>query len=225
MCMQLHSASPQPGGSRERIIDAAVNLFARSGFNGATTKEIAHAAKVSEGNIFRYFMTKRGLYDAAVDSQLTQLRIQSKSLDEDWNTSDGHSVLQALFERIIEVTLANSNALRLLQFSALEFGEALRPLYKRHFGPIVEIVTRNDQFRSSELGFGSLDPLITVVSFVATVATFENCYPRFFGNPETMEGRKTVAAAYADLWLPLLVSDTNAHSLEKRDRLAAATPE
>ncbi|MBL8628580.1 MAG: helix-turn-helix transcriptional regulator [Rhodospirillaceae bacterium] len=42
-------------------------LFARKGFSGTTTKEIAEAARVSEGLLFKYFANKTALYDAIID--------------------------------------------------------------------------------------------------------------------------------------------------------------
>jgi TetR/AcrR family transcriptional regulator, transcriptional repressor of aconitase len=49
-------------GRREAIVAAAVPLFARKGFAGATTKEIAEAAKVSEALVFKHFPSKAALY-------------------------------------------------------------------------------------------------------------------------------------------------------------------
>jgi AcrR family transcriptional regulator len=43
---------------RNQILDAAAAIFATKGFHGATTKEIAGAAGVSEGTIYNYFDTK-----------------------------------------------------------------------------------------------------------------------------------------------------------------------
>jgi AcrR family transcriptional regulator len=43
---------------RNQILDAAAVTFAAKGFHGATTKEIAGAAGVSEGTIYNYFDTK-----------------------------------------------------------------------------------------------------------------------------------------------------------------------
>jgi AcrR family transcriptional regulator len=47
---------------RKAIVQAAVPLFARDGFAGTTTREIAEAAGISEGLLFRHFPTKKALY-------------------------------------------------------------------------------------------------------------------------------------------------------------------
>src|SRR6202023_4286878 len=47
---------------RKAIVTAAVPLFARKGFAGTTTKELAEAAGISEGLMFRHFPSKKQLY-------------------------------------------------------------------------------------------------------------------------------------------------------------------
>jgi AcrR family transcriptional regulator len=49
---------------RDRILDAALRVFAERGFHGATTRELAKAAGVSEALMFRHFPTKEDLYFA-----------------------------------------------------------------------------------------------------------------------------------------------------------------
>jgi AcrR family transcriptional regulator len=67
------AASPLPRlrldseARRRRIVDAALPLFARKGFAGTTTKEIAEAAEVSEALLFKHFPTKAALYGAIQD--------------------------------------------------------------------------------------------------------------------------------------------------------------
>ena len=48
---------------RTAIVEVATPLFARRGFAGTTTKEIAEAAGVSEALLFRHFPTKAALYE------------------------------------------------------------------------------------------------------------------------------------------------------------------
>jgi len=47
---------------RHAIVDAAVPLFARKGFAGTTTRELAEAAGISEALLFRHFPSKQLLY-------------------------------------------------------------------------------------------------------------------------------------------------------------------
>jgi len=49
-------------GRRKAIVGAAMPLFARHGFAGTTTKEIAKAAGVSEALVFQHFPSKAALY-------------------------------------------------------------------------------------------------------------------------------------------------------------------
>jgi AcrR family transcriptional regulator len=47
---------------RKAIVTAAVPLFARKGFAGTTTRELAEAAGISEALLFRHFPSKQLLY-------------------------------------------------------------------------------------------------------------------------------------------------------------------
>jgi AcrR family transcriptional regulator len=49
------------GSRRDRIVEAALELFATRGFEGTSTKAIALAAGVAEGLIFHHFETKEAL--------------------------------------------------------------------------------------------------------------------------------------------------------------------
>lgn len=51
---------------RRAIREAAVTLFARNGFDGTSTAEVARAAGVSQATVFVYYPTKDELFRAAV---------------------------------------------------------------------------------------------------------------------------------------------------------------
>jgi TetR/AcrR family transcriptional regulator, transcriptional repressor of aconitase len=51
---------------RKAIVEAAMPLFARKGFAGTTTKEIARAAEVSEALVFQHFPSKAALYQEII---------------------------------------------------------------------------------------------------------------------------------------------------------------
>ena len=65
-------AAGHPDGgpaARERILEAAEDVFAERGFAAGTTKRIAQAAGVTEGLVFYYFGTKQGLLDALLEER------------------------------------------------------------------------------------------------------------------------------------------------------------
>ena len=53
--------------TRLRILEAAEQTFARSGWLGATTQEIARGAKVNEVTLFRHFGNKNQLFVAVIE--------------------------------------------------------------------------------------------------------------------------------------------------------------
>jgi TetR/AcrR family transcriptional repressor of mexJK operon len=62
--------SPKEDDRRQQILDAALDLFARKGFKGASIKELAKAAGVSPGLIYWYFQDKEGLFAALLEHQI-----------------------------------------------------------------------------------------------------------------------------------------------------------
>jgi len=48
---------------RTAIVEAVLPLFSKKGFQGATTKELAAAAGVSEALLYRHFPSKEALYE------------------------------------------------------------------------------------------------------------------------------------------------------------------
>ncbi|MBP0020449.1 MAG: TetR/AcrR family transcriptional regulator [Cyanobacteria bacterium SBLK] len=48
-------------GTRTRILQAAQRLFARKGYDGTTTRDLASAANVAEGTLFRHFANKKAI--------------------------------------------------------------------------------------------------------------------------------------------------------------------
>jgi AcrR family transcriptional regulator len=62
--MNIHSAVTTPGGKREAILDAALDLFVERGFHGTAVPAVADRAQVGAGTIYRYFDSKEALVNA-----------------------------------------------------------------------------------------------------------------------------------------------------------------
>lgn len=53
---------PEPAGKRERILAAALRLFANETYQGVTMDRVAEAAGVAKGTLYLYFPSKEALY-------------------------------------------------------------------------------------------------------------------------------------------------------------------
>ena len=62
--------TPEPrirARNEERILRAAVDLFADKGFHGTHVKEIARASGLPKTNVYYYFPTKESIYSAVIE--------------------------------------------------------------------------------------------------------------------------------------------------------------
>jgi TetR/AcrR family transcriptional regulator, transcriptional repressor of aconitase len=122
---------------RKAIVTAAVPLFARKGFAGTTTKELAEAAGISEGLLFRHFPSKKHLYgeilrlgcegDPALE-RLARLEASTATLVHMTHFMVRYFLLGAGVDRTELDT-----RLRLVLHSFLEDGEYARELFETIF--------------------------------------------------------------------------------------------
>jgi TetR/AcrR family fatty acid metabolism transcriptional regulator len=66
-------ASTRGGNKRERILDAAVRVFARKGFHATRVSEVAKAAGVADGTIYLYFDSKEHLLVSLFEDRVQRL--------------------------------------------------------------------------------------------------------------------------------------------------------
>jgi AcrR family transcriptional regulator len=121
-----HAMTPE--GTRNRLLDAALVLFADRGFRGATVGDIEAAAGLTPrgGAFYKHFSSKREILDAAFERYLMDL-----------GASEAVVELMPLGDSRAELTLLVRWALQQLK--------ALRPLMKivhRDAGEFPELVER-----------------------------------------------------------------------------------
>jgi TetR/AcrR family transcriptional repressor of nem operon len=90
---------------RDQVLDKAMNLFWKRGYEGTSIEEFVQCMGIGRGSLYDTFGDKHSLYLAALDRYrlvggevLTTLKQSSESLQE---------VLQSFFQREIEAALAD----------------------------------------------------------------------------------------------------------------------
>lgn len=100
---------------REQLIEAALVVFARKGVDGASVKDIAHAADVTPGLVYHYFDSKEDLVAAVLEERgfLPQLR----ALLIEHADQPARAVLPRLIRAFDETLAANADVVSVF-FSA-----------------------------------------------------------------------------------------------------------
>jgi AcrR family transcriptional regulator len=71
---------PQSPKTRERILDAALRVFAERGYHGTAVPLIARAGRLSVGTLYRYFKTKAAIVNEVY--RVAKARLGAALLDE-----------------------------------------------------------------------------------------------------------------------------------------------
>ncbi len=155
---------------RQQIIAAAMELFAKKGFRGTTTRDLATQADVNEAIIFRYFKTKEELYSAIIEHKAGERDLHREELERLAAIGNDEEFLQAVGRTFLEKHETDTTFMRLLLFSALE-GHQLSDMFvssmaARH--PIANYVEK----RIQEGAFRQLDPQLTARALIGMFAGF-----------------------------------------------------
>ncbi len=156
---------------RQQIIEVALELFSRRGFQGTTTREIAQAAGVNEATIFRHFATKSELYEAIIDwkSCADDLVELERALEETLKTGDDRALFEAVALRILSINDNDPHTLRLMLYSGLE-GHGLAEIFFRNH--IVRVFQKLAGFiarRVEEGRYREVDPMTAVRAFIGMI--------------------------------------------------------
>jgi AcrR family transcriptional regulator len=72
----------QPASSRQRILEAAKQLFASRGYDNTSTAVIARAANTSESQLMKHFGSKEGLLEAIFDQGWEKMKFFFRAIHE-----------------------------------------------------------------------------------------------------------------------------------------------
>jgi AcrR family transcriptional regulator len=86
-----------PDERREMILDAALDVFSKGGFQDADVDEIAQLAQVGKGTVYRYYPSKRELYLAVVERVFSHLQARLEAVQ-----GESQSLSQVLHAGVTE---------------------------------------------------------------------------------------------------------------------------
>jgi len=184
-----------------RIVEAAVQLFARFGYKGATTRQIAQLAGVNEATVFRCFTCKAELFWAAAESRLTRLKLNRELQTGMAMDLEPEVVLPMLVEFLLENISEDLELMRLLYVAGFEVPGAERML-REHLGPIFDAVNAYFRRCAARGVIGALEPDFATLGLAGAVSAHSKLRG-LFGSDGSAD-TQTPAPAYAQFWLNAL---------------------
>lgn len=163
--------------SRDAILDAAENLFARHGFAATTVKKIAAAASVNIALLYYYFADKEGLYHAVLARSVEGFAARvAPALADPSSPADAVSTLIKLQATALaeHPNLARLLARELVDHQAAHARPQLAFLAANLFRRLCDTIERGQRdgaFRDD------LDPRFAAISSVAQMVHFTMARP------------------------------------------------
>jgi AcrR family transcriptional regulator len=183
---------------REQILAVATELFARQGFHGTTTRQLAERAGVQEVILFRLFPSKQDLYWAVIEAQCAASPGRPALAAAIATTTDDRELFIGLAQRLIEQTVQDGTLLRLLLFSALETHELSARFSQTYMVEYYETLAGHIRRRQKEGAFRKTDPVLAARAFLGMV--FQYALGRQLFSVPAQEAR-LVAETFTDIWL------------------------
>jgi AcrR family transcriptional regulator len=158
---------------RLQILSVAISLFAKKGFRGTTTKEIAQAAGVSEAMVFRHFATKEELYKAILDHKACaggSLDLcEGEAVTAAISRRDDRAVFEGLGLALLQHHEHDTEFLGLLMHAALEGHELAQMFWETNVLQMYEFLRAYIAERQREGALREVDPRIIVRAFVGMI--------------------------------------------------------
>jgi AcrR family transcriptional regulator len=92
--------------TRDRIVEAADDLFYRQGFESTSFADIADVVRISRGNFYYHFKTKDEILDAVIDQRLKDRRTMLAQWEIDGDTP------AARIRSFIDILLVNGDKIK-----------------------------------------------------------------------------------------------------------------
>jgi AcrR family transcriptional regulator len=214
------------GGERRlQILRVAMRLFSQRGFRGATTKEIAVAAGVSEAMVFRHFATKEELYSAIIDYKacaddaLDPFQLVADAL----KLKDDRAVFERLAFNALEKHESDPEFQRLLLHSALEEHGLAEMFWDKFVKRVYAFLGAYVRERQRDGAMIGIEPAMVVRAFIGMV--MHHSLNNNLWDPKRRLlkiSNQKAARAFTDILLLGVTSKTAWESLDKSPQNGAS---
>jgi AcrR family transcriptional regulator len=189
---------------RAAIVRSAIHLFAERGFRGATTRELAAAAGVTEPVLYQHFRAKSDLYSAIIEAKAAEASGHAAALAELAKAGDDRAFFISLGELILLRYRDDPELSRLLFFSSLERHELADLFFERIYSGFYKLVAGYIRRRVRGGAFRKVNPELAARGLIGMISYHGQAALLFPGRFSTANPRR-IAREMATVFLEGIV--------------------
>jgi len=167
-----------PVETRQKILDAALKLFAENGYKSAATRAIAKEAGVSEMTLFRKFETKKNLFDEVVSQNNEKMMKEFGFVTKEKKFENPGDFLETLIENLMKLGEDNFEIIQIANMEADRISENFVEGFVNNLRGYVKKNVCNDKINYEMFVFD-------ILSFIYVFLLDQK---RTFNREEAMEG-------------------------------------
>jgi AcrR family transcriptional regulator len=165
--------------TRQRILDAAEEVFAEKGYHRAVVDDIIHVAKTSKGGFYFHFPSKQGVFLALMDALAPKLMAAVDRAIEQEDTAAGK--VNAALRTVLEQFARHRRLSKILLVEAMGLGHGFDEKIVEIRGQFAAMIRRYLDLAVAE---GVIAPLDTDVAAYAWFGAINEVVIRWLVTPD-----------------------------------------
>jgi AcrR family transcriptional regulator len=165
--------------TRQRILDAAEEVFAEKGYHGAVVDDIIRVAKTSKGGFYFHFPSKQGIFLALIDALAPKLMAAVDRAIEHEDTAAGK--VDAALRMVLEQFSRHRRLSKILLVEAVGLGHGFDEKIVEIRGQFAGMIRRYLDLAVAE---GVIAPLDTDVASYAWFGAINEVVVRWLVTPD-----------------------------------------
>lgn len=196
---------------KEKIVAAAAQLFARQGYHGTSTREIARLADVSENTIFRHFDRKEDLFWSALRTRCAAVHLRRDLVEGMAGGDTPEVILPKIIEFLADILNYSPELLRLIAVALLEMQWKADVFCDECLSPALSAISKYLALNVQNGKVRNLDPTM-VTAAMTTMVLVHPWLSRHASSERTIYADSRAAErAYTTFWLDVLAPRTPAY--------------
>ena len=199
------SNTPRSLERKNKIALAASTLFARQGYHGTSTREIAQLADVTENSLFRHFDHKEDIFWAAISLQLSGLTPTLDLLNGITQGDSPEVVLPKIIAMFEDTVVNRSELFRLIAIAVIEQPIKADGLLSQYISPIFSVISQYLAMNIKNGKIRDLDSTMLASVLITTVLTHPGIYNLIGDKNFLYSNSQEQHRKYIRFWLELIL--------------------